>query len=835
MIAKRYLALLTGVAMATSTVAPANAVEADQTVEITANNESVDLSVDAEVEAEATTEDVAPAAPVAEAVTAGEHFTDVIRPGVVASFDIDAPGRSATTTYTVYGADHIVKSDSGWTVTAIQNKLSVTAPLDAAPGDYVEISVTRANGVVATATLTVHGEVETPAPTLDFAISGGIEPGGSFDAPNSIVPADAVLTIVVTDKDGKVKANDGWTAVRGGTFDEREIKVTAPQTARKGDIAVVTATHEGRTIGTVTVSVQNDGEIPLGFDLGGDVLPGVESTWDVTVAEGAELNYYVVDVDGNRKAHENWDVTLVDGVLSVKAPANAREGDRVIITAHIGEQVVGKANLKVAVDGIQTDLRGDILAGTTTSWPTSIAADAEINLTVTDAEGNEKSAEGYSAEIRDGELHITVPANATADDRVILDIRQNDRTVGKADLRVVTTGILFDIRGDVLAGEESFWDGFIDRSDFNAHELTVAYTVVDSEGNEKSIAGWDVELNERGLFVTPPADAEEGDRVVISARDTNNNVRGSAVLRVIAKADESDDLVYDIFGDVLPGEESYWDNIELPDHQPKFTVVDADGNEVSTDGWKVTFEDGTLRVTAPDTARKGDVVTITSENEDGETVGKARLRVVVDGANPRDGEKDNEKPGDGSSDGSDGSSEGSSDAPWWAILVPILGVAGVIALLTGGSSLSSGSSANGSGAAGDGSTDGSTNGSGAGSDNGGTNGGNGNGAAEGQTGGVAGDAAQNAQGQNGTAPATGPVGGQDAKAAAQAQAANAPAYTPKGAAAAQQQPTAQQAQVAESKGYLANTGVQNTLIALVIGLLATAAGVLMLLARRRNI
>ena len=712
MIAKRYLALLTGVALATSTVVvPANAVEADQTLEITADNGAIAGDVDADL-----------------------------------------------------GAD-------------------VDADTDATEGNNAEP--------------TAESEAaDRPAP--GFAVQGGIEPGASFEAPNSNVPAGTELTIAVTDKDGNTKANDGWTAVRGGTFADDEIKVTAPQTARQGDTAVVTATVEGRVLGTVTVTVQSDGDIPLCFDLGGDVLPGVESTWPVTVAEGAELNYYVVDAENKTKSHDNWQVSLVDGVLAVTAPANAREGDRVIITAHVGDQVVGKATFKVAVDGIQMDLRGDIPAGKTTSWPTNISADADIDITITDDQGRDKSPAGYSAEIRDGELYITVPETATEGDRVILDIRENGRTVGKADLRVVTSDLLFDISGDVLAGEESYWDDFVDRDDFNVDALTPAFAVYDAEGNEKSKEGWAVQLTENGLFVTPPADANENDRVVISARTANGEVVGKANLRVIAKAEEDAELVYDISGDILPGVESFWDNIDLPDHQPEFEVFDRDGNKISSAGWIVTFEDGVLRVTAPETSLAGDVVKIVSKDEEGNVVGKARLKVVVDGSNPRTG---------------DGSSAG---APWWAVLLPILGVAGVIALLTGGSSLSSGSSLPGS-------SDDSDGGAATG-DNGGAN--NGGGAAEG----AQGEGQGAAQGQTGTAPATGPVAGQDVKAVAQAQAANAPAAAP--AAATQQQPAAK---AAEKQGALANTGVQNTLIALVVGLLAAAAGVFLLASRRRNI
>ena len=187
--------------------------------------------------------------------------------------------------------------------TAIEGNVEITADNGANGGDVdadlgadvdADTDATEGNNAEPTAE---SEAAETPAP--GFAVQGGIEPGASFEAPNS--------------------------------------------------------------------------NVPLGFNLVGDVLPGVESTWDVNVDEGAELKYFVRDADGNTISHENWDVTLVDGVLAVTAPANAREGDRVIITAQVGDQVVGKAEFKVSVDGIQTDLRGDIPAGATTSWPTSIS------------------------------------------------------------------------------------------------------------------------------------------------------------------------------------------------------------------------------------------------------------------------------------------------------------------------------------------------------------------------------------------------------------------------------------------------------------------------------
>lgn len=78
-----------------------------------------------------------------------------------------------------------------------------------------------------------------------------------------------------------------------------------------------------------------------------------------------------------------------------------------------------------------------------------------------------------------------------------------------------------------------------------------------------------------------------------------------------------------------------------------------------------------------------------------------------------------------------------------------------------------------------------------------------------------------------TAPATGPVGGPDAKAEAQASRAAQPSQA---ATTAQAAPVAPEP-VAEQKA-LANTGVEGTLGALAIGLVAVAAGVLLILRRR---
>ena len=78
-----------------------------------------------------------------------------------------------------------------------------------------------------------------------------------------------------------------------------------------------------------------------------------------------------------------------------------------------------------------------------------------------------------------------------------------------------------------------------------------------------------------------------------------------------------------------------------------------------------------------------------------------------------------------------------------------------------------------------------------------------------------------------TAPATGPVGGPDAKAEAQASRAAQPSQAATTAPAAPVAPEP----VAEQKA-LVNTGVEGTLGALAIGLVAVAAGVLLILRRR---
>lgn len=78
-------------------------------------------------------------------------------------------------------------------------------------------------------------------------------------------------------------------------------------------------------------------------------------------------------------------------------------------------------------------------------------------------------------------------------------------------------------------------------------------------------------------------------------------------------------------------------------------------------------------------------------------------------------------------------------------------------------------------------------------------------------------------------PATGPVGGADPKAAAQAQAVNVK-NVPAGTQAAPQ--AAAPAQTAQQK-QLANTGVQGTIVALAVGLIAAAAGAALLIFRRR--
>lgn len=732
MIAKRYLALLTGMAMATSTIVAPSAGAQDRTAEVT--NQVTTRA----------------------AIVSDLNMYDTS----VNTWDIDAPGRSATVTFHVVDRDGNPRSTTGWTVTAEHNVLTVIPPESAREGDTVHLTV-RDKGTGATVTTATLRVTTDGSETGGFSLSGGIEPGGTAVGPAEL-PEGAEFTIEVFGADGSPKPADGWTAARGSEFADDDIAVTAPQSVRQGDYVVVTATLDGRYLGEARYTVQSDGELPLSFDIGGDVLPGVPSTWDVDV-DNAELIFNVRDADGETKPHDNWQVTLVDGTFTVLAPATAREGDRLILAAYNdNREVVGKANLKVAVDGTLMELTGDILAGQTTSWPSDIDSErVTTELTVTDDQDRDKSTAGYIVEFRDGELHITVPDTATKGDRLLLTVREGERVVGTANLRVIA-----------------------------------------------------------------PAGSDNGGG--------------------------TEQLAYEITGDVLPGIESEWDDIDLPDHQPEFTVVDRDGEAVSTADWSVTFADGVLRVTAPNTAREGDVVTITSRNTDGEVRGTARLSVAVDGTTPRTDEGSAIM--DGSSDllagsSAEGSSvvEGSADAPWWAVLVPILGIAGVIALLSGGSSLPGSAELAGSALPGTESAEGAEDTDGADADAPGTPADGTAGDADADTGADTGadadargdvrDDAQDRTREVGEQPATGPVGGQDVKAVAQAQAANAgtaanarnAGYTP-----APQQAAAEETTQAAEQRSLADTGVQGTLVALVAGLLAAAAGVFLLIARRRS-
>ena len=679
MIAKRYLALLTGMAMATSTIVAPSAGAQDRTAEVT--NQVTTRA----------------------AIVGDLNMYDTS----VNTWDIDAPGRSATVTFHVVDRDGNPRSTTGWTVTAEHNVLTVIPPESAREGDTVHLTV-RDKGTGTTVTTATLRVTTDGSETDGFSLSGTIEPG---------------------------------------------------------ETAAGNANLDGRYLGEARYTVQSDGELPLSFDIGGDVLPGVPSTWGVDV-DNAELIFNVRDADGETKPHDNWQVTLVDGTFTVLDPATAREGDRLILAAlNDNREVVGKANLKVAVDGTLMELTGDILAGQSTSWPSDIDGErVTTELTVTDDQDRDKSTAGYIVEFRDGELHITVPDTATEGDRLLLTVREGERVVGTANLRVIA-----------------------------------------------------------------PAGSDNGGG--------------------------TEQLAYEITGDVLPGIESEWDDIDLPDHQPEFTVVDRDGEAVSTADGSVTFADGVLRVTAPNTAREGDVVTITSRNTDGEVRGTARLSVAVDGTTPRTDEGSAIM--DGSSDllagsSAEGSSvvEGSADAPWWAVLVPILGIAGVIALLSGGSSLPGSTAPAGSALPGtegtadtEGTEDEAPKAPGAPADGTDADTDADTGADAGADSDARGDVRDDAQdrtrevGQVGEQPATGPVGEQDVKAVAQAQAANAgtaanarnAGYTP-----APQQAAAEETNQAAEQRSLADTGVQGTLVALVAGLLAAAAGVFLLIARRRS-
>lgn len=214
----------------------------------------------------------------------------------------------------------------------------------------------------------------------------------------------------------------------------------------------------------------------------------------------------------------------------------------------------------------------------------------------------------------------------------------------------------------------------------------------------------------------------------------------------------------------------------------QFYVYDAEGNPKSAAGWGGRLGRNTLTITAPADAQVGDTVEvrISGPSDDGPVkVGQVNLTVVEDTDVPPVDEDE------------DGSSVGGSSLP----LLIGLGLAG--SALAGSAVLSS---ANGSAVA-----DGSS---------------------------AAGDGAQGQAPDSHQAPAadTGaPV--DDPKAVAQAQAAKAQQAPVQKQAAAQKQAPVQQTQATQQR-QLANTGVEGTLVALVAGLLAVSAGVLLLLRRR---
>ena len=115
-----------------------------------------------------------------------------------------------------------------------------------------------------------------------------------------VVPANAVEA----DQTLEITADNG--AIAGDVDADLGADVDADTDATEGNNAEPTAESEAADRPAPGFTVQSDGDIPLGFDLGGDVLPGVESTWPVTVAEGAKLNYYVVDAENKTKSHDNW-------------------------------------------------------------------------------------------------------------------------------------------------------------------------------------------------------------------------------------------------------------------------------------------------------------------------------------------------------------------------------------------------------------------------------------------------------------------------------------------------------------------------------------------------
>lgn len=619
------------------------------------------------------------------------------------------------------------------------------------------------------------------------------------------VPATATVAHSVY-VDGKLAYDREWdVAVVGG-----ELRVTPLADAKDGEYAHIMFLDGSLPVGEAKITAiapadndddgDNDDTVTPPFATTGGIEPGATEAFatNSTTTPGSDtLSVAVFDQHGTPKSDAGWSAefgsVFADNDISVTAPQTVVKGDYAVVTVTDTEgRILGTVRATVQSDGehrLRYDVSGDILPGDTFRTPVDVPADATLHFSI-HRDGITVGTEGWDVRIVDGELIITAPENALPGDLIHAASLHNLRLIGQAKLNVIAPAEEeedqreFEIRGDILAGATDSYDHM------NTDGLVVGdITVVDATGTAKSTEGWSVVVDEAtgAILVTAPEDAANGD-VVAALFTRDGSVVGDLALRAVERADN---LLFDIVGDILPGITSTWPvPAEAVDADLAFEVFDRDGNEKSAEGWTVEFdENGEFTVTAPGNAREGDHVKVIA-TRDGEKVGGTHLKVAVDGNVGDDVDED----------------VNGSSTPWWTALIPILGIAGVIALLTGGSSLSSGSSLpSGSSGSSDASSD----------DNGG--------------GAVTGD---DNQGGGGQGPATGPVDGEDPKAAAQAQAANAPAYTPAAhnpGTAAQQPATAQQQQ-----GTLANTGVQNTMIALVAGLLAAAAGVFLLTARRRN-
>lgn len=604
-------------------------------------------------------------------------------------------------------------------------------------------------------------DTDEPGTGLGFDIGGDIIPGCPVSwRAEGLTPTDT-FGIAVTDAAGNAKPADGWTARHIEVEGVGELEVTAPGTAREGDVAVITASRDGNPVGQARLTVAADGEIPLQFDRGGDIQAGVPYAIDeLTLSEEADVNWTVVDADGEPKSNLGWQVLLYTDRITVTAPNTARAGDRIILTAVDGGQLAGKANLSVVADGPETlafDLAGGVLPGQEMSWPVEVADDVELDYSVVDAAG-EPSFHEWEVRVEDGELHVTPSPYAREGDVITITASDNGTPVGRAVFTTEIDGLLFDISGDVLAGSPSTWPVQVDNAELD-------WSIVDADGNEKSADDWDVRLIDGELTVTPAIDALENDRIILTARDGERTV-GRANLRVAADGQQ---LRFRLTEDVLPGVESSWPFDAADDAGLAITVVDAEGNAKPSAGWVTRVEGGRFFATPPSDAAAGDVARVVfTEGE--QTVGLARLRVAVDG-----------------------DASGSSASPWWLVLVPILGVAGVIALLTGGSTGSSGSS------------------------------------------GIVEDEAATDE-QAAPAPAPAPVAPAPAPAPAPGQATTPINDGQGGPGTAQNQAhnQAQNQQTAAEQAQLANTGVSGVMYVLLAGLIAATIGAVLLLVRRRS-